>query len=88
MVKGVSRRVVVVRPKNGAAFEQAIFVVKDEGGGKDVLREACAVAESYLNPTLHRRPSRRYTRLQMCFSAVSGALLTGLVWLLTLMLLP
>ena len=29
MVKGVSRRVIVVRPDNSGLFEQAIFLVRD-----------------------------------------------------------
>ena len=29
MVKGISRRVVVVRPESGGPFEQAIFLVRD-----------------------------------------------------------
>ena len=41
MVKGVSRRVVVVRPDECGLFEQAIFLVRDYSAPRsDVVREA------------------------------------------------
>lgn len=88
MVKGVSRRVVVVRPEEGASFEQAIFIVKD-GSGQDVMREACAVAERYLRQsgTITRRWHRRFTLGQMFLSACAGAGAVGLIWLCTLSLM-
>ncbi len=88
MVKGVSRRVVVVRPKNGAAFEQAIFIVRDNRkGSQDVLREACSVAESYIERTLHKLPLKRYTRTHVFGAGICGAVLASLLWLTTLLLL-
>ena len=47
MVKGISKRVVVVQPEDSAVFEQAIFIVRD-GERQDVLKEAREVAERYL----------------------------------------
>ena len=42
MVKGVSRRVVVVQPDAHGLFEQAIFLVRDYTVPRgDVVREAC-----------------------------------------------
>lgn len=87
MVKGVSKRVIIVRPKNGAAFEQAIFIVREDSSNRDILREACAVAESYVERTVQNRILRRYTKYQLILSAICGAILTGGIWLLT-MLLP
>lgn len=41
MVKGISRRVVVVRPESGGPFEQAIFLVRDPAFPRgDAVREA------------------------------------------------
>ena len=49
MVKGISRRVVVVRPESGGPFEQAIFLVRDPAFPRgDAVREACRIANSYL----------------------------------------
>ena len=43
MVKGVSRRVVVVRPDECGLFEQAIFLVRDYSAPRsDVVRAAAA----------------------------------------------
>lgn len=48
VLKGVSRRVVVVEPKGQDIFEQAIFLVRDTPmTKKQVLREACRIAERY-----------------------------------------
>lgn len=82
VVKGISRRVIVVHPGNSTAFEQAIFIVKDDGDEQhDVLREACSVAESYVRTNLRRRAYRRYTARQLFGAAGGGAGLMGLVWL-------
>ena len=49
MVKGVSQRVVVVRPDENGMFEQAIFLVRDYSVPRsDAVREACRIANSYL----------------------------------------
>ena len=49
MVRGVSRRVIVVKPEQPALFEQAIFLVRDYNAPRgDMVREACRIANSYL----------------------------------------
>lgn len=43
MVRGVSRRVIVVKPEQPALFEQAIFLVRDyNAAARRQVREACA----------------------------------------------
>lgn len=81
MVKGISKRVVVVRPpESGASFEQAIFFLKEDGRAqKDVLREACAVAEGYLRAAPRRMRGRFYSRRQLALSFLGGALASGLL---------
>lgn len=88
MVKGISKRVVVVQPEDSAVFEQAIFIVR-EGERQDVLKEARTVAERYLKQSMPRvrRYRRRFTGLHMAFSAACGALATGMVWAATLLFL-
>ena len=57
MVKGISRRVVVVRPDEHGMFDQAIFLVRDcTVPRSDAVREACRIANSYL---VGRRGRRR-----------------------------
>lgn len=53
MVKGVSRRVVVVKSPDPKWFEQAIFLLREEAGAEDapeeqVLKRAQEVADAYL----------------------------------------
>ena len=48
MVKGVSRRVVVVQPDAHGLFEQAIFLVRDYTVPRgDVVREACRIGGTF-----------------------------------------
>ena len=52
MVKGTSRRVIVVDSPDPKLFEQAIFIVKNEAFTKgvtsqQVLGEACRIAQCY-----------------------------------------
>ena len=43
MVRGVSRRVIVVKPEQPALFEQAIFLVRDYNAPRgDMVREPAA----------------------------------------------
>jgi len=60
MVKGVTRRVIVVKTPDPRYFEEAIFIVKEDAsiGGTDVdkvLQEAQAVAHSYVRSNVYRR---------------------------------
>lgn len=60
MVKGTSKRVIVVRSPDPDCFEEAIFIVKDDselskGITKDrLLAEACRAAESCIGEK-HKR---------------------------------
>ena len=60
MVKGITRRVIVVKSPDPRYFEEAIFIVKEEvslqGVDADtVLREAQSVASGYVRrEALHR----------------------------------
>lgn len=85
MVKGISKRVVIVRPEDDRFFEQAFFIVREgRGTSTDALREACALAARY-----HARhpprplPLRRYTAPQLLLSAIGGGSTVGLVWWLS-----
>ena len=65
MVKGVSRRVVVVRPDECGVFEQAIFLVRDyDAPRSDVVRERSASWGWHLPLGCWRQA--RYGRLSAC----------------------
>jgi len=60
MVKGVTRRVIVVKTPDPRYFEEAIFIVKEDAsiGGADVdqvLQEAQAVANSYVKHNVYKQ---------------------------------
>ena len=79
MVKGISRRVVVVRPESGGPFEQAIFLVRDPAFPRgDAVREGCLGSR-------RRRPRRVSARLLPAAFAL-GALTASLVHLLASLL--
>ena len=80
MVKGISRQVIVVEPAGQEIFEQAIFLLKDSAPEISEDQEAKKIVSA----------SRRQKPLPLYFYgpvwAAGGALVVGLVWLLTAML--
>ena len=82
MVKGISRQVIVVEAPEPELFDQAIFILKDDMGegitDEALLKEARKVIRSGDSPR-----KKRYIFLYGAFWAASGALVTGLAWLLT-----
>ncbi len=62
MVKGTSRRVIVVESPDPELFEQAIFIVKNDvftRGGvtqQQILGEACRIARGYASTATPPKP--------------------------------
>ena len=90
LVKGVSRRVIVVKSPDRRLFEQAIFIVKEDafnGEGvtaEQVLAEARRVADGYV-----RRNSglgRRLRRIPGPAYAAVGAMAATAAWAAALFL--
>lgn len=88
MVKGVTRRVVVVKQPEGKLFEEAIFIIREDllsKGGvsrQDIITEARQVAENYLMGCTEKRRKK----LPAVVFAVCGAAATGLMWLMSIFL--
>ena len=83
MVKGISRQVIVVQSPEPKMFEQAIFILRDEVIGDGItddalLKEAQAAIRGY-----DKQSRKRHFYLYGAVWASGGAILTGLVWLLT-----
>lgn len=81
MVKGTSRQVILVQGAEEKLFEQAIFILKDSALGEGVteemlLKEAKAAIRG--GELVQKRPW-----VQGSVWAAGGAMVTGLVWLLT-----
>ena len=86
MVKGISRRVVVVDSPDQRCFEQAIFIVRNDAAGEGVtaqalVEEAMRVARNYAGGD-HGRFSRAWRELTPAVYTLIGAGGIGLVWML------
>jgi len=85
MVKGITRRVVVIKTPDPRVFDEAIFIVKDDAlrrgvTGEEVLREAQDAARDYIRKN---RGRSFLSRIPSPVFALLGAGLTALVWFLT-----
>ena len=84
MVKGISRQVIVVQSPEPKLFEQAIFILKEDAQevtDEQLLKEA--------NRALHSAsPDGKHAKLLRSGPvwACGGAVLTGLAWLLSVIL--
>ena len=83
LVKGVSRQVIVVHSPDPKLFDQAIFILKDDAVGQGITEEALLKEAQQVI----RNPARKH-RLYLSGPvwAVGGALVTGLVWLVSAIL--
>ena len=90
MVKGVTRRVIVVKAPDPRLFEQAIFFVKEEALNNDgvtaeqVLEEAKRVANGYIKK--NSVWGKRLGKIPGPVYGAAGALLTGAVWAISALL--
>ena len=85
MVKGVSKRIVVLKLEKEKVFEEAIFIVRPDAfiesgvSQRDVLREAKRVAEDYVRKNVQGK-KRRFRVSGPAFAA-AGAALSSVAWL-------
>lgn len=87
MVKGIARRVVMIKSPDPKIFDEAIFIVRDEAARRpgvtteELMREARDVAESFVRQRRGARPSLPW----WAWTAI-GAGAVGLTWLLSLLI--
>jgi len=91
MVKGISRRVVVVDSPDQRFFEQAIFIVRNDAAGegvtaRELVEEARRVARNYAAGGSHGRFSRAWQDLSPIVYTLMGAAAIGLLWLIVAMI--
>ena len=86
MVKGISRQVIVVHAPDQKLFDQAIFILKDDAVGKEGVTDEMLLKAA--NKLLHSagRENRQKGIHWGPLWACAGALSTGLVWLLTILI--
>ena len=86
VVKGISKRVIVVKSPDPKIFEQAIFIIREDFAGqsgeseKDVLREARAAANSYLGGG-KRTTGKLFARLRAPLYAAAGAIAAPMLFM-------
>ena len=85
MVKGTSRQVIVVQGPEEKIFEQAIFILKDGAVGEGVTEEALLKEAQSVIRGRELPGKRKHLYLYGAVWAVGGALVTGLVWLMTVL---
>ncbi len=91
MVKGTSRRVIVVRPPDQQLFEQAIFLLKEDAAGQQgvtaqqVVQEAKEAADSYLRKHAPgKRGLARLGKYRGWLWFLAGAACTGIAVMILL----
>ncbi len=90
MVKGVSRRVIIVKAPDPRLFEQAIFIVKEDAAHAEgvtadqVVAEAQRVADGYVKRNAPLR--KNMARIPGPAFLAAGAALASVVWALILFL--
>ena len=86
MVKGLSRRVIVVKAPDEKVFEQAIFIIREDFAStagvseKEVLRQARRAANEYLGSSGCGSGKRLLRYLKPPLYAAAGAAATAAAW--------
>ena len=84
MVKGISRQVIVVQSPDQKLFDQAIFILNDHAVGKDGITDEMLLKAA--DKLLHTPSNEKKLVHYGAFWASAGAILTGFVWLLTVLI--
>ena len=83
MVKGISKQVIVIQSPDKELFEQAIFILKDEVVNQGITEELLLKEAT---KTINSVPKKRHLRYYGPVWACGGAVVTGIAWLLTILL--
>jgi hypothetical protein len=85
MVKGISRQVILVPSPDPKLFDQAIFILKEDMG-EGVTDEALLKEAQKAIRMGEPSSGKRKIWLYGAFWATTGALLTGMVWAVTILI--
>ena len=86
MVKGISRQVIVVHSPDQKLFDQAIFILKDEAVGKEGVTDEMLLKAANKLLNTPGKPKKKRQRVYGAAWACGGALVTGFIWLLTVLI--
>lgn len=90
MVKGVARRVIVVKSPDRRLFEQAIFILKEDAfategvTAEQVVAEAQRVADGYVKR--NAGPGRWLRKIPAPVYGLAGAVAATLIWCMAIFL--
>ncbi len=86
MVKGISRQVIVVQGADPRLFEQAIFILKDEAVREGITDEALLKEARQAIRGSDRPVGKGWFSLHGALWAAAGAMVTGIAWLISVVL--
>lgn len=86
MVKGISRQVIVVQSPEPKLFDQAIFILNENAVGEGVTEEVLLKEARQAIRGYNKTGKKRHIYLYGAVWASAGAILTGMIWLLTAVL--
>ena len=81
MVKGISRQVIVLHSPDPKLFEQAIFILRADAVGREGVTDEALLKEAKRLAGNHRR--KPTSGLPGFAWSLLGAMVTGLIWLIT-----
>ena len=84
MIKGVARQVIVVQGEDPSIFEQAIYLVRE-----DVLEDGGITEQMLLQQAdrVCRKQRNGFFRMERIASALIGAGMMGVLWLISMLVL-
>ena len=86
VIKGISKRVVVVNSPDPKVFEQAIFILREDFmdatgvSESDVMRQAEEIADGFVTSGAARPKGRFWSRVPAPVFLIIGAVATGIAW--------
>lgn len=86
MVKGISRQVIVVHSPDPKLFEQAIFILKDDAVGQAGVTDEALLKEAKRLISGPGSRKKQKPSLAGPLWACGGALVTGMIWLVSVLL--
>ena len=87
MIKGMSRRVIMVDSPDPELFENAIFILRNDAFAKgtepeDILRQAQQIADEYVKTNLEKKKRRLSPAIYALAGAMCGGGIFAALWLL------
>lgn len=87
MIKGMSRRVIMVESPDPELFENAIFILRNDAFTKgaepeDILRQAQQIANEYVKTNIEKRKRKLPPALYVLTGALCGGGILAVLWLL------